>query len=85
MILTLLPESWSVKKIIEEFKAPNYQVRQVKKLLQQLGILFTPNQKLGKNFHQSEEVSRLIPGIKDCISAKDSKGRKVKVSKKLTV
>lgn len=28
MILTCLPDSWSVRKIMREFKAPNYMVRQ---------------------------------------------------------
>ena len=28
MILTCLPQSWSVRKIMQEFNAPNYMVRQ---------------------------------------------------------
>ncbi|GBM15532.1 hypothetical protein AVEN_8917-1 [Araneus ventricosus] len=76
------------------FNTLNYQVRQAKKLLTQKGILSTPDQRPGKNlpieivvlikqFHENEEVSRPMPGIKDCVSMKDSEGRKVKVSKRL--
>lgn len=94
MILTLLPHNWSIRKISEKFKAPQYQVRQAKKLLQKKGILSTLDQRPGKNlptetaelikfFYESEEVSRPMPGIKDCISMKDNEGKKVKVSKRL--
>ena len=30
-ILTILPKSWSVRKIMREFGAPDYMVRQAKK------------------------------------------------------
>lgn len=94
MILTLLPENWSIRKIIKEFKAPDFQVRQAKKLLKQKGILSTTNQKPGKNlptetlnkiieFYENDVVSRPMPGIKDCVSVKDKEGKKVKVSKRL--
>lgn len=94
MLLTLLPENWSIRKIMKEFEAPNYQVRQAKKLLQQKGILSTTNQRPGKNlpketsnkvieFYENDEVSRPMPGIKDCVSMKDKEGNKVKVSKRL--
>lgn len=82
MILTLLPENWSIRKIVKEFKAPDFQVRQAKKLLQQKGILSTTNQRPGKNlptetlnkiieFYENDVVSRPMPGIKDCVSVKD--------------
>lgn len=39
MLLTCLPESWSVRKVMREFNAPNYMVRQAKRLLKEKGIL----------------------------------------------
>jgi hypothetical protein len=48
MLVTLLPDIWSIRKIANKFKAPNYQVRQAKKLLMQNGILSTPNRRPGK-------------------------------------
>lgn len=32
-LLTLMPDSWSVRKVMQEFSAPNYLVRQAKTLL----------------------------------------------------
>jgi len=42
-ILTLLPMSWSFKRIENEFKASNYMVRTAKSLVKSSGILSTPN------------------------------------------
>ena len=46
MILTLVPKSWSCKKIESEFGASNYIARMAKKLVQENGILsyLIPNQ-----------------------------------------
>ena len=46
-ILTILPKSWSVRKIMKEFGASNYMARQAKKLVQEKGILSSPNPKPG--------------------------------------
>lgn len=84
MILTLLPENWTRRQIMEEFKAPDFQVRQAKNLLRQKGILSTTNQRPGKNlptenlnkileFYENDAVSRPMPGIKDCVSMKNKK------------
>lgn len=45
--------------------------------------LFTQTTNTIKQFHDSEEVSRPMSWIKDCISMKDSEGKKVKVSKRM--
>ena len=80
-ILTLLPMSWSIKKIENEFKASNYMVRKAKTLVKSGGILSTPNPNYGhnlhddtivmvQNFYESDEISRVMPGKKDCVSIK---------------
>lgn len=45
-ILTILPKSWSVRKIQSEFGASNYMARKAKELVKEKGILATPNPKL---------------------------------------
>lgn len=63
------------------FGAPNYQVRQAKKLLKDKGILSSVNQRPGKNlpaktadliklFYECDQLSRPMPGMKDCNSIK---------------
>lgn len=51
MMLTLLPETWSISKIMRKFNVSDYMVRQSKKLLQQKGLLLVPDQKHGKTLH----------------------------------
>ena len=41
-MLTVLPKSWSVKKIQQEFGVSEYLVRQSKKLVEERGILSLP-------------------------------------------
>lgn len=94
MILTCLPESWGIRKIMREFNAPNYMVRQSKKIAKEKGILESPNPKPGKNIvmevveavisiYENDEISRAMPGIKDCVTITDQDGNKTKCSKRL--
>ena len=73
--------SWSIKKIKNEFKATNYMVRKAKTLVKSGGILSTLNPNHGhslcddtivmvQNFYESDEISRVMPGKKDCVSIK---------------
>ena len=74
-ILTVLPMSWSIKKIESEFKASNYMVRKAKALVKSGGILSTPNPNHGhglsnetitmvQNYYESDDISRVMPGKK---------------------
>jgi hypothetical protein len=47
-ILTILPKSWSLRKIQQHFKASNYVVQTAKKLVAEKGILSSPNVKPDK-------------------------------------
>lgn len=80
-LLTILPKSWTNKKIEQEFGATNFMVRTAKKLVAEKGILSTPNPRPGntldeetanlvKSFYESDEVSRQMPGMKDFVSVK---------------
>lgn len=95
-LLTCLPKSWSVRKIMREFNAPNYMVRQAKKILNEKGILEDPNPRPGKSlaaevvatvrsYYESDEISRVCPGTKDCVTVKNENGDKVAMSKRLVL
>ena len=47
-VLTVLPKSWTVQKVQEEFGASNYMIRKAKALVREQGILALPNPKVGK-------------------------------------
>jgi transposase len=94
-ILTVLPKSWSIKKIQDEFGVSNYMARAVKKLVKENGILSTPNPKPGKtlnenvvelvkDFSNSDDVNRIMPGKKDCVSIRNKEG-KIQVQKRLVL
>ena len=79
-----------------EFGANQYMVRQAKNLVNQHGILATPNQskgrplvqsteKLIKEFYESDEISRLLPGAKDYVSVRDQENNLTKKQKRLVL
>ena len=82
-ILTLTPESWSIKKTVQEFGVNEY-VKCARELKKERGILAEPKQKVRKalsgdvseivsNFYQQDEYSRCCLGMKDFVSVtKDS-------------
>ena len=93
LVLTVLPKSWTIRKVQEEFGASNYMVRKAKELMKEKGVLSTPNPKPGhtlpaetidlvQSFYESDEVSRMMPGCKDFVSVRKAEGR-VHVQKRL--
>jgi len=46
-ILTVLPKSWSVVKVEEEFAASNYMAHKIKELVEEQDIFSSPNPKQG--------------------------------------
>ena len=48
-VLTVLPSSWSVRKIQDEFGVTNFMARAAKKLAKEKGVLSTPNPKPGRS------------------------------------
>ena len=92
-ILTLLPKSWSVQKVQEEFRVTNYMARKAKELVKKQGILSTPNPKHGcglplmtvnlvKDFYDLDDISRIMPGKKDFVSVRQG-DKRVYVQKRL--
>ena len=94
-ILTVLSRSWSIRQVQEEFGASNYMVHKAKELVKQKEILSTPNLRHGhalavettdlvQRFYKSDEVSRIMPGKKDCVSIRQAEKR-VHIQKRLIV
>ena len=92
-ILTVLPKSWSVRKLQSEFGTSNYMARKLKDLVKEKGILATPNPKSGHslapktvdlvcNFYETDDVSRMMSGRKDFVSVKQGE-RRVHIQKRL--
>ena len=48
-ILTLIPESWTIKKAPGYFKVSDYLVKKARDLKNQKGILTSPERKKGKS------------------------------------
>ncbi|KAG1681437.1 Chimeric ERCC6-PGBD3 protein [Nymphon striatum] len=47
-ILTVLPKSWTIRRIEEEFEVSNWMARAAKKLMNEKGAMSTPNPKQGR-------------------------------------
>ena len=79
-----------MKKIQEEFHVTDYMARKSKEIVQDKGVLSTPNPKAGHSlsaetvklvtdFYNSEDISRTLPGKKDVVSVKQHDGKRVHV------
>ncbi|KAL7633313.1 UNVERIFIED_CONTAM: hypothetical protein RMT77_016419 [Armadillidium vulgare] len=91
-ILTILPKSWPITRIMKEFNCSNFMARQAKNLAKEKGVFSTPNVRLGKrldsehvsiviDFYHSADVSREMSGMKDCVSVKEVDGTREKKQK----
>ena len=94
-ILTVLPNSWSVKKIQQEFGVTTYMARKSKELVKEKGVLPLPGPKPGPSllpetvdivhaFYESDDISRVMPGKKDFVSVK-KESKRVHVQKRLVL
>lgn len=83
-ILTSCPLSWGQAKLAEKFKISQRMAKHAVHLRHQNGPGSFPQPKKGKNlpdgveervknFYKSGEISRMMPGKKDCIRVKDPK------------
>ncbi|CAG9788176.1 unnamed protein product [Diatraea saccharalis] len=94
MILTLAPKSWSEKKLADEFRTSRRQAKKAKELVEQNGILSSPNPREGRKltsevrdlvttFYLREDNTRILPGKKDFVSVKLHDGNRVHLQKQL--
>ena len=93
-LLTLVPDDWLVSRTVELFNVSEKSVKQARELKKEKGILATPKnytregiysetKKLVTEFYEHEEVSRICPEKKDCISIKLEDRSNLKVQKRL--
>ena len=92
-ILTCLPRSWSEYKIISEFGVSPYVAHIAKVTQTSKGIMSFPDRKYQRNlpddviqivkqFYEEDDISRIMPGMKDTKSVREG-DKKVKKQKRL--
>lgn len=94
LILSVLPQSWSIRKISEQFQTSFYIARRSKELVRQKGILATPTKKFGsrtlseatvkliQDFYCNDDNSRACPGTRDYVITRED-GEKVHKQRRL--
>ena len=93
-ILTLSP--FPIQRTMEEFGATNYLVKKSRAIKKQKGVLGHCDKNVGKTlsgplkseivaFYESDENSRMCPGMKETVNVRDSNGEKVKHQKRLVL
>ena len=92
-ILTITPESWSIRKTCQEFEVSKHLVRQGRKLCCKKRLLAKPDNKKGQQipqivkdkeleFYQLDDSARLCPVVKNVLSV-FLNGKKVHKQKRL--
>lgn len=92
-ILTVLPASWSERKIADEFNTSRHSVKKARKLKQKSGIMGDVCAKRGKSiseetvekikqFYNSDDNSRVLPSVKQTVTMRVD-GKNIKVQKRL--
>ncbi|CAH0553841.1 unnamed protein product [Brassicogethes aeneus] len=82
-VLTTLPLDWPIKMIRREFKVSKIMVQAAKNIRKKLGFASQPDAKKGKNldnstldrvknFFLSDDVSRVMPGMKDYVTVSEN-------------
>ncbi|KZS00208.1 Cc8L18.2-like protein, partial [Daphnia magna] len=94
-LLTLAPSSWSQQTCADYFSVSISQVKRSHILKKEKGIPSVPDKKIGRkisldeieivqDFYLSDDYSRIMPGMKDNVSVRQTEGdKKVKIQKRL--
>lgn len=87
-ILSILPRSWSARKISKEFSTTVHLPLLTKRLVEENGIMCGPKKRTNtidpetvkcvKEFYSSDEISRVCPGKRDYVTVDENN---VKISK----
>ncbi|KAJ8672060.1 hypothetical protein QAD02_003319 [Eretmocerus hayati] len=94
LLLTLAPKFWSRNDLVKEFGCTEWEARRAKGLVLDRGILSWPDKKRRKTlspdvidavkaYYNRDDNSRLMPGMNDYISLKNSDGKREHVQKRL--
>lgn len=83
-ILSVLPRSWSSRKMEKEFNTTYHLARLTKKLVGENGIMCGPKKRIGthtldidtvslvKQFYSSDDISRVCPGKRDFVTVNEN-------------
>lgn len=81
-MLTCVPDSWTIHKIMEFFSVSEHMARYSKKLRQEHGAFSCPTPKTGKKLPEStlnavkdflsDTISRVLPGRKDYVTVREN-------------
>ena len=93
-LLSLAPTSWRHRKLRKVFVTSERQAIKMKKLFLEHEIHILPNPKKGralpleieklvKTFYGRDDISRMMPGMKDFVSVKNDDGTRSHVQKRL--
>lgn len=93
-LLTLAPEFWSRRDLMREFGCTEREAREAINLVSSSGVFSTPAKKSGKvlpadtvnsvkTFYERDDISRIMPRLKDYISIKQSNGKREHIQKRL--
>lgn len=93
-LLTLAPKFWSRTDLVREFGCTEREARIAIELVNENGILSKPKKKIGRvlleetvnsvtNFYERDDISRIMPGLKDFLSIKQENGERKHVQKRL--
>jgi hypothetical protein len=97
LLLTLIPENWSVTRIMDKFQAIKHIVLKSKNLIKERGYGSLPGPRKRRSgissetitsvteFYKSMDISRQLPGLNDCISVRDVNGNRVQKQKLLVL
>lgn len=93
-ILSVLPKSWSARKVAREFNVSVHMALRTKELVEDFGILCGPEKhmashvlpttrvKLVEEFYLEDNISHPLPGKRDCITVNQN-NEKVALQKRL--
>ena len=95
-LLSLAPKSWGRRKLRKVFGTPERQAIKVKQLFSEHWIIILPNPKKGralplqietlvKTFYERDDISQMMPGIKDFLSVKNDDRTRSHVQKRLVL
>ena len=93
LVLTAVPKSWSARKTASVFGVSRQFAGRAKKLVEERGVLSSPDPKEAKavtvaeeevtKFYLSDDISRIMPGMKDYVSVRGTNGQRVHQQKRL--
>lgn len=87
-ILTVVPDTWTISQVSREFNCSRYFANKARKLKALKGVLGETTARIGKplpentvtkinDFYNSEENSKIMPGMKDVVSVKTDNGKEL--------